>query len=97
MNTTLPTALDFPGFDLADPIPAGGWAKRATVPASRMPSIAGEQRPCPTNGHLDRGRLGLTCTHHHPGRHVVVSLGRVLAVWPDTTTRADLLATGGAA
>jgi len=73
----------FPGFALADPLPAGGWCKRATVPASRLPRITGEQRPCPSNGHLDRGRLGLACNLHTGANHLSVSMGRVLAAWPD--------------
>jgi len=83
MTTTIPTLPAFPGFDLADPLPGGGWCKRATVPASRLPRITGEQRPCPTNGHLARGACGLACTFHLPGWHVVASHGRVLAVFAD--------------
>lgn len=81
MTTVLPLRIPRPDWTLVDELP-GGWAKRGSVPASRMPRIDGHQHPCPTNGHLSRGR-GLTCTHHQPGRHVAASLGRVLAVWPD--------------
>lgn len=90
MSTTipaLPTRIPYPGPALADLIP-GGWAKRASVPPARLPRIAGEQYPCPSNGHLELNgsagwRRGLACTHHQPGQHLAVSLGHVLAVWID--------------
>lgn len=86
MSAPTATRFPFPGFNLADQLPRGGWVKRATVPASKMPHAGdGEHYPCPTNGHLTLGVRHLACTKHQPGRHVAASLGRVLAVWEDTT------------
>ena len=81
--TVTTSALHFPGFQLADILPKGGWLKRGSVPSSRLPHFDGDQKPCPTNGHLPVGRIGLTCTAHRDGWHVAASLGRVLAAWPD--------------
>lgn len=83
----LPAGLEFPGDDMAERLPDGGWRAwdhiladpHGLPPSPYAPRRMGEPIACPSEEELDEFD-GLVCTGDVEGWHVAVGL-RAVAVW----------------